>query len=664
MNDHDSLLSRILVRFVDAVSRRPITVLALAVTLAAASVYGFCFRLEYRTSRSDLMSPDKDYQRRWREYLAEFGDEDDMVVVVRGQDRAAMRAAIDDLANRVAKQPALFDRIFARADLTNLKDRALLYLPVDQLHAIRENLDRMGPLLSTPVGPLAWRSLTLVNLLRQARERAGRLDPETPLSPADEQFLSQLLATVHTANAALADPSSYKNPWGSLLPTAGNAESTQLDEKQYFFSGDGRLAFLLVHPVKQKGSFTPAQTSVDTLRAILDEARPQYPNLELGLTGLPVLETDEMAASTRDTNLAGWMALGGTALLYFIVYRGLRYPFLTCSALLMGTAWAMGWLTVTVGHLNILSAAFAVMLIGLGDYGVLWVTHYEQRRKQGDNPEEANRDTAACVGPSILVAAFTTSLAFFAAMFADFRAVAELGWISGCGVMFCALACFTVLPSLIRLTDRRGAMTPLSLVGIDGMRQSIFIPQNREATWLPAFARRPKGVLIAGLAVTVVAVIMAGRVSYDHNLLNMQAEGLDSVKWEHELIDSTAGASWHAISHVSTPEQALALKARYEQLPGVSRVVEVASLVPPDQPRKLRTRRPNKAPAFESAGRRADHHTDDAARARRAEGSHAALGCAAIARPDQPARVVGTACSRSRRVARSSRVACRRWRSR
>ena len=40
----------------------------------------------------------------------------------------------------------------------------------------------------------------------------------------------------------------------------------------------------------------------------------------------------------------------------------------------VGTAWAMGWLTLTVGHLNILSATFAVMLIGMGDYGVLWVT--------------------------------------------------------------------------------------------------------------------------------------------------------------------------------------------------------------------------------------------------------------------------------------------------
>jgi len=38
------------------------------------------------------------------------------------------------------------------------------------------------------------------------------------------------------------------------------------------------------------------------------------------------------------------------------------------------------------------------------------------------------------------------------------------------------------------------------------------------------------------------------------------------VKWEMTLIEHTAGATWHALSYTDTPEEALALKARYEQL--------------------------------------------------------------------------------------------------
>ena len=36
------------------------------------------------------------------------------------------------------------------------------------------------------------------------------------------------------------------------------------------------------------------------------------------------------------------------------------------SSLIVGTGWALGWLTLTVGHLNLLSATFAVMLKTLG----------------------------------------------------------------------------------------------------------------------------------------------------------------------------------------------------------------------------------------------------------------------------------------------------------
>ena len=63
--------------------------------------------------------------------------------------------------------------------------------------------------------------------------------------------------------------------------------------------------------------------------------------------------------------------------------------------------------------------------------------------------------TTTHVAVGNLTAATTLALAFFAAMLADFQAVAELGWIAGCGVLLCALACFTVLPALLMLFDRR-----------------------------------------------------------------------------------------------------------------------------------------------------------------------------------------------------------------
>jgi uncharacterized protein len=282
-----------------------------------------------------------------------------------------------------------------------------------------------------------------------------------------------------------------------------------------------------------------------------------------------------MVAARNGTQKASWLAIAGVSILFLIVYRSVYYPLLTVGTLLAGTSCAMGWTTLTVGHLNILSATFAVMLIGMGDYGVLWVMRYERERRLGGSVETALRHTAICVGSGTVTAALTAALAFFAAMLADFQAVAELGWIAGSGILWCALACFTVLPAALKLADRR-TFSGLPTIDIQA-----------GATWFPGLTRKPQLVVGATLIVAAAMGCLALRVRYDHNLLHLQARDLESVKWESTLIDHTAGASWHAQSYTARPEEALTLKAKYEALPEVSRVVEVASLIPMDQKKKL-----------------------------------------------------------------------------
>src|SRR5713226_8772712 len=99
---------RVMIGLVSAACRYPVLVLAVAAVLCALSLYLSATRLEYRTDRSDLISPRKDYQQRWRSYLAEFGDDDDIVVVVQRRgaaDRATMERAIEALGAKLKAQP-------------------------------------------------------------------------------------------------------------------------------------------------------------------------------------------------------------------------------------------------------------------------------------------------------------------------------------------------------------------------------------------------------------------------------------------------------------------------------------------------------------------------------------------------------------------------------
>lgn len=599
-SDHTSdWLTRTVVASVGWVTRHPWVVLAGCLALIFASLSVSRNRLEYHTQRNDLLSAEKECQKRWQKFLDAFGDDDDMVVVAEGTDRARMIATLDAVADRVKARPDLFDRVFHRVDLRGIHNRAVLFLPPDQLEGVRSRVERMEPLLG-PLAPLAWKRLNLQSLMGTAAstleaEAAGR----TP-NPADIDLLAQLPAVAHAAADALRDPALYRNPWAVAgARTADRDRERQLTEPQYFFTPDGTMATLLCRPKKVSESFTPAQAANDAMRAILAEVESQSPGVRLGLTGLPVLETDEMARSDIDSERASWLALLGVAILYFVVYRGFRFPLLTVASLVGGTVWALGWATVTVGHLNILSATFAVMLIGMGDYGVLWVARYDEGRRQGKGIAEAMRHTAEHAGPSIVTAALTTALAFYATMLADFKAVAELGWIAGSGVLLCAVSCLTLMPASLTIVERirerrarRAAARTIDLrqqpgrPGREADRNILPFPAAPDA-WLPGLAGRPRLVLAVGFVLLAGCAAFAGRLTYDHNLLHLQPRDLESVTWEHKLIDRAAGMTWDAMSVAHSHEEAIALRARYEALPEVGRVIEVASLAPADQDAKL-----------------------------------------------------------------------------
>jgi hopanoid biosynthesis associated RND transporter like protein HpnN len=571
------------------VCRAPRLVLCLTLLALAGSIYLACTRLEYHTQRNDLISPDKEVQKRWNRYLKEFGQDDDMVVVVQGDGPAShpqMIAALEGLAERIRTRPDLFDRLFYKVDLRYLRDRALLFLSVEEIRHIQEDLGRMRPLLEAP---LAWHLFGVRSMVGETNARLKHLHPGQALSANDIPLLEQLLAATRSARAALADPKAYHSPWSGIVKPPANQPSgvspqDLLARPQYFMSDDGKLAFLLVRPACKADAFSGPNESVNALRQLVEELRPTCSSLQLGVTGLPVLENDEMSASRNDTRFASWLALAGVIMVYLVLFRGLRPPLVSVSTLLVGTGWALGWATLTVGHLNLLSATFAIMLIGMGDYGILWVTRYKQERAEGLDVRQSLVATAMGIGPSTLTASVTTGLAFFAAMLADFMAVAELGWIAGWGVLFCALSCFTFLPALVMIMDGRKEQAC--------QRHTLSFVEKKEALvdargWLPRLASRPRWVLGGGLAFVALLALCGLRVHYDHNLLNLQSESLDSVRWERTLIRHTAGASWHALSYTDSHDEALALKARFEKLPTVSRVVEVASLVPADQDRKL-----------------------------------------------------------------------------
>ena len=91
-----------------------------------------------------------------------------------------------------------------------------------------------------------------------------------------------------------------------------------------------------------------------------------------------------MRSSQTSMFWASLVSMVGVGLLFVAGFGGVRHALLANLILLVGMAWAFGYVTLTVGHLNILSVSFTVTLIGIGiDFGVYYVARYLQLRGEG-----------------------------------------------------------------------------------------------------------------------------------------------------------------------------------------------------------------------------------------------------------------------------------------
>ena len=178
----------------------------------------------------------------------------------------------------------------------------------------------------------------------------------------------------------------------------------------------------------------------------------RFAPLEAGVTGVPALESDETAQSTEDATFASVLSLSLIALLMMVVYRRVEVPLFAVGALLLGVAASFGWVTLAVGHLQVLSVVFAIVLLGLGiDTAIHFIARLELLHADHDHMGAALVRTFRGVGPGVVTGALTTAAAFGATSFTDFTGVAEMGVIASGGVIICTLFIMALFPALMVL---------------------------------------------------------------------------------------------------------------------------------------------------------------------------------------------------------------------
>lgn len=559
----ESLALRLLRRLADGVYRYPRLFFYPQAVLMVLSLWYTFHHLEFNTSRNDLVGRDKKYHQIFLNYRQEFPGQDDLVVVVESENTEKNRQFVERLGARLEAETNLFTDVFYKGDLKMMGPKALLFLDEKTLDDLHRTLKEYRPFIQQFTVATNLNSLfQLVN--RQFRTAKPEQNAE---NESMVRALPALERIVNQAEASLRRPGTPPSPGLNALFNAG----PEAEREMYITFANGQIYLVSAH-ARIESLNMPA---VERLRELVREVQTEVPGINIGVTGEPVLEHDEMAQSQFDTIVATIVSLILVAFIFIYGYQETGRPIKATVCLIVGLVYTMGFATLTVGHLNILTITFVPMLIGLAiDFGVHLVTRYEEEIRHGRNDQQALEKAMTYTGLGIFTGCFTTAGAFLAMGVTNFKGIQEMGIVSGGGLLVCLVPMMTLLPILLR----RGKQNV-----IDHEHPPVDYRARIEQLWL----KRPAWVIAITLGLCALSIPKMFQVYFDYNLLNMQSAGLPAVMTEKKLINSASNSVLFAAVVADSLAQATALEAKLTNLSTVASVKSMGSYLGGDPSRQL-----------------------------------------------------------------------------
>jgi hypothetical protein len=531
---------------------RPLVLLALLVTMLLGWYAASNIGIDASTAR--LIDPNLPWKQQQFRYNQAFPQFDNLlVIVVDGATPDIAEDAAAQLTTRTGEQSDLFLSAHDPAATPFFRRNGLLFLDTEELGATIDQLAQAQPLIGTlAADPSVGGVFSALNLALEG----------IALGEVDPSFLEVPLAGIADAIAAALDGQVRPLSWQSLL--TGSGGPTERSRR-----------IILVKPVLDYGELAPGAKASAAVRAAVKELGQTPANgVTVRLTGEVALDDEEFSSVINGT---GWATLLSSCLVLILLLLALRSlkPILAIViTLVIGLIWTLAFAAATVGSLNLISVAFAVMFVGIAvDFGIQVSVRYRDERYRVGDAAAALQRTGRGIGGPLAIAAATTAIGFLAFVPTAYRGVSELGIIAGAGMIIALLLNLTVLPALLTLLRLPGERAPVGTPWAAGLDR--FLLKRRR--WI---------MLIAG-AVTLGSLLLLPRLSFDFNPLNLKDPRAESVSALRELMEDDVTTPNTMNLLLDSREQVQAMSARLKGLPEVRRVISILSFIPPDQEEKL-----------------------------------------------------------------------------
>ncbi|HEY8219364.1 MAG TPA: MMPL family transporter [Methylobacter sp.] len=539
------------------IMRCPWTLLLLSLLLCGTTLYYSIKNLEINTNTAEMLSPDLPFQQNQARFNQAFPeDATTIILVVEAETPEESSQAANKLVEQLDQANDRFESVYIPTDNAFFRQQALLYLDQNDLDNFAQKLTDAQPF----IGHLAqnYHLEGLFGIIGQALNRhdhALPMDLNPILLAIDDVLKSQLIGQSHYLS------------WQNILSADNYKEAAHPKFNR---------TIVIAKPKMHFNEMLPADVALSAAREISHAIMAENPSLSIRITGETALEHEELESVTKGATFSGLLSLILVFAIQWVGLRSVKLLITTYIVLVMGLILTAGFAAITVGHLNVISIAFASLYIGLGvDYAIHICLHYREGKANGLSNSEAILDSIRDVGSSLFLCALATAIGFFAFIPTDYAGVSELGIISGGGIFIGLIISLTVLPALFSV---------FSVNDVQPIRSPL----------TPAFIitfpfRFSTGIRIVSILLGIGACFVLTDLTFDYNPINLRDPNSESVLTIKELLKSKTDSPFALTALANNLDAADKITAQLKQQPSVHETIDLTSFVAKDQDEKLST---------------------------------------------------------------------------
>jgi len=555
VNGFSNLTNRILSRWVYLSYRYALGLVLLASLATGALLYYTANNLGINTDTAEMLSETLPFRRNYKAFKTAFPQYDDALLIVIDADTPELaQDASKSLAAQLENRRDLFLSVYLPGGNSFFEKQGLMYLSSAQLQDLADNLAQIQPFLGT-----LTRDQTLRGLFSMLT--AGM----DAVMGGEDIDLTPVLNRIQQAIEASIEQYQYRLSWQELMLGTN-------------VTPDDRRAFILTKPHLDYRKPFPSETAIKEVRLLAKNLHLTEENgVRVRLTGDAALEYEELLSVTRGAGIAGILALIMVGIVLFLGLRSVRLLLAALITLIMGLIWTASFAAAVVGHLNLISVAFAVLYIGLSvDYAIHFCLRYKELIQQALPHSAALEQTARDIGNSLVLCSITTAIGFYAFIPTVFKGVAELGLISGTGMFISLVANLTILPALLSLM----VLAPDTLPA-KPKRKGV------AAKFLAMPNQNTRFIRITALVLGLGSILLLPYVTFDSNPMNLRDPGSESVVTFKELLSQSKNSPWTLTVLASNSVDAERFARNLSELEPVDMSLTLDKFVPTNQEEKL-----------------------------------------------------------------------------